>query len=79
MVNGTKEAWEEMELAVSIFRDHGVNYPVWVMPAGATVEGQQGQLEGHQDAGMIADEALRRGYNVSARVHAYLWNNLIGK
>jgi 7-carboxy-7-deazaguanine synthase len=79
VVNGTQEAWDEMELALASFRSAGVNYPVWIMPAGATVEGQKGLLEGHGSAGTIADEALRRGYNVSARVHAYLWDNVIGK
>ena len=79
VINGTQEAWDEMELVVDRFRAAGVSYPVWIMPAGATVEGQKGLLEGHGSAGAIADEALRRGYNVSARVHAYLWDNVIGK
>ena len=79
VINGTKEAWDEMENVIDRFRSAGVTYPVWIMPAGATVEGQKGLLEGHMSAGAIADEALRRGYNVSARVHAYLWDNVIGK
>ena len=29
-------------------------------------------------AGEIAEKAFKRGYNVSARVHCYLWGNLIG-
>ena len=79
VVNGSKEAWDELEETVAKFREAGVRYPVWIMPAGATVEGQKGLLEGHGSAGWIADEALRRGYNVAARVHAYLWDNVIGK
>jgi 7-carboxy-7-deazaguanine synthase len=79
VINGTTEAWNEMEAVIDQFRAAGVTYPVWVMPAGATVEGQKGELIGHTNAGTIADEALRRGYNVAARVHCYLWSNVIGK
>ena len=42
------------------------------MPVGATVEGQK-LLDGD-----VAREAYLRGYNVSARVHTYLWGNKIG-
>ena len=79
VVNGTKECWDELEEVVEIFRQAGVMYPVWIMPLGGTVEGQKGEIEGHIPAHVIADEALARGYRVSARVHAYLWENIIGK
>lgn len=79
VVNGTKECWDELEEVVDIFRQAGVMYPVWIMPLGATVEGQKGEVDGHIPAHVIADEALARGYRVSARVHAYLWENVIGK
>ena len=55
-----------------MFRNAGIDYPVWIMPVGATVEDQ------YKDAGEVANMALARGYNVSARVHAYLWGNAIG-
>ena len=31
-----------------------------------------------ETAGEVAQKAFKRGYNVSARVHCYLWGNLIG-
>lgn len=77
--NGTKESWDEIEEVTALFRDAGVTYPVWIMPLGGTVEGQKGEIEGHIPAHVIADEALARGYRVAARVHAYLWENIIGK
>lgn len=77
--NGTKESWDEIEEVTQLFRNEGVTYPVWIMPLGGTVEGQKGEIEGHIPAHVIADEALARGYRVSARVHAYLWENIIGK
>jgi organic radical activating enzyme len=67
-----KEAWDELEHAVAAFRNAGVNYPVWIMPVGATVEGQK-LVDGD-----VARMAFERGYNVAARVHTYLWGNLIG-
>ena len=67
-----KEAWNELESAIAAFRDAGVNYPVWIMPVGATVEGQK-LVDGD-----VARMAFERGYNVAARVHTYMWGNLIG-
>lgn len=79
VVNGTKESWNELEEVVRMYRDAGVYYPVWIMPLGGTVEGQAGEIDGHIPAHVIADEALARGYRVAARVHAYIWKNIIGK
>lgn len=72
VVNGTKEAWDELEEVIGLFRYYGIQWPVWIMPAGATVEGQK------LCDGEVAEEAFKRGYNVSARVHTYLWGNKIG-
>lgn len=72
VINGTPESWEELEQVVEQLRFHGVDWPVWIMPAGATVEGQK-----ICDSD-VATEAFNRGYNVSARVHTYLWGNKIG-
>ena len=47
-------------------------YTRWVMPVGATLEEQEAK------AGDIAMKAVERGYNVSARVHCYLFGNQIG-
>ena len=71
--NGSKRSWDEIEQAISQFRAAGVDYPVWIMPVGATVEGQQ------LVAADVADQAIYRGYNVSARVHTYLYGNAIGR
>jgi len=67
-----KEQWEEMESVVAKLRELGVYWPVWVMPVGARVEEQE------LSAGDIAKIAFERGYNVSARVHTYLFGNAIG-
>lgn len=77
--NGTEDSWNEIEEVIQLFRNAGVKYPVWIMPLGGTLEGQKGEIAGHIPAHAIADEALHRGYRVSARVHAYLWENIIGK
>lgn len=80
VANGTKECWDEIDEVLALFKEAGINnYPVWIMPLGGTLEGQEGKIEGHIPASEIADEALRRGYRVSARVHTYIWGNAIGK
>ncbi len=79
VANGTDECWEEIDSVIQQMRDVGVDWPVWIMPVGATVEGQKAQIKGHMyEDGEIADMALQRGWNVSARVHTYLWGNKIG-
>ena len=70
--NGRDEAWDEIEDLIKQYREAGVKYPVWIMPVGATVEGQK-LVDGD-----VAQQAFKRGYNVSARVHTYLWGNVIG-
>ena len=61
-----------MEDVLSQFRALGINWPVWIMPVGAR---EEEQLE---SAGDVAKIAFERGYNVSARVHTYLFGNAIG-
>lgn len=70
--NGTDESWEEIEKAIQSFRSVGVRYPIWIMPVGALEETQQ------ENAALIAEQTMDRGYNVSARVHCYIWGNQIG-
>ena len=70
--NGSDRSWDEIEDAIKQFRSAGVEYPVWIMPVGATEESQ------HDNAAMIAEQTMDRGYNVSARVHCYIWGNQIG-
>jgi len=67
-----QEQWDELDNVVKQFRDAGVDWPVWIMPCGATVEGQK------ECDGDVATMAQARGYSVSARVHTYLWGNVIG-
>ena len=61
-----------MEGVIEEFRDAGITYPVWVMPVGAREEEQTAS------AGKVAEKAFKRGYNVAARVHVYLFGNAIG-
>ena len=42
------------------------------MPLGSREEDQK------EFAGQVANMAIERGYNVSARVHVYLFGNAIG-
>ena len=72
VVGPKEEQWEEMEQVISLLREQRVDWPVWVMPVGATVEGQK-LVDGD-----VAKMAYQRGYNVSARVHTYLWGNVVG-
>ena len=71
--DGSQRSWDEVEKATDLFRKAGINWPVWIMPVGATVDGQ------NLVAAKVAEEAVTRGYNVAARVHAYIWANVIGK
>ena len=70
--NGTDESWDEIEDAIQKCRDIGIEYPVWIMPVGALEETQK------DNAAMIAEQTMIRGYNVSARVHCYIFGNQIG-
>ena len=67
-----KEQWEEMEEVLAMFREQNIDWPVYIMPVGATVEEQE------TSAGEVAEIAFKRGYNVSGRLHCYLFGNAIG-
>ena len=73
VVNGTDESWREVEENTRMFRDAGCNYPVWIMGVGGTFEGLV------QTEASIADEAIRRGYYYTSRVHVHIYGNAIGK
>lgn len=73
VVSGTKASWDELEERVHDFRMAGVMWPVWIMPIGSTEEAQRDDRTRE-----IVAETIRRGYNVSARVHCYLWGNTVG-
>jgi 7-carboxy-7-deazaguanine synthase len=72
VVGPKEEQWEEMEQVIALLREQRVDWPIWIMPVGATVEGQK-LVDGD-----VAKMAYQRGYNVSARVHTYLWGNVVG-
>jgi len=72
VVGQTQQEWDELDEVIELFRDAGVDYPVWVMPTGAREEEQQAT------AGDVARMAFQRGYNVSGRMHVYLFGNAIG-
>jgi organic radical activating enzyme len=38
--DGSDRAWREVEEFTAAFREAGIQWPVWIMPVGATVEGQ---------------------------------------
>tara|TARA_B100000508_G_scaffold138955_1_gene136005 strand:+ start:1011 stop:1937 length:927 start_codon:yes stop_codon:yes gene_type:complete len=78
VVGGDERQWDELDNVLSQFRSAGVNWPVWIMPVGATESGQHGEYGSHADAGKVANMAIERGFNVSARVHVHLWGNVIG-
>lgn len=71
--DGSDRAWQEVEEFTKAYRDAGIDWPVWIMPVGASVEGQA------KVAAKVAEEACRRGYNVAARVHCYVFGNTVGK
>jgi 7-carboxy-7-deazaguanine synthase len=67
------QTWHELDQAVSLYREKGVHWPVWIMPVGATREEQE-------DVQMwVTEAALKRGYNVAARIHCWIFSNVIGR
>lgn len=70
VVNGSNDTWIELSKVVDQFRKEGVVFPVWVMPVGS--------LKEHQESDIVKDivyEALKRGYHISGRLHAYMLGN----
>ena len=73
VVNGTQQSWDEVEEHTEAFRLAGVDWDVYIMPVGATLEEQQGTKIAD-----IAVEAMKRGYHVAPRAHVYIFGNAIG-
>lgn len=65
------DQWEELLRVADQYRREGLE-EIWVMPVGATAESQD------EIAGRVATRAIQQGFKVSARVHCYLWGNVIG-
>jgi 7-carboxy-7-deazaguanine synthase len=70
------ECWDELDSMMAKFKEeeHLKDVPIYVMPCGATKEEQE--KESYMES--IADKALSRGHNVSARVHCWIWKNKTG-
>lgn len=73
VVNGTEASWLEVEENTRLYRAAGVDWPVYIMGVGGTVEGLR------MTEAMIADEAIQRGYFYTSRMHNHIWGNAIGK
>lgn len=73
VVDGSQRAWDEVEEATRLYREAGIDWEVWIMPVGGTKEEQE------EVQAEIAEEAIKRGYNVAARVHCWVFKNSIGK
>ena len=73
VVNGTQQSWDEVEEHTEAYRAAGINWPVYIMPVGATKEEQEGE-----QIAEIAVEAMKRGYYFSGRLHCYVFGNQIG-
>lgn len=71
--NGTDRAWKEVQDATTAYRNTGIDWPVWIMPVGADIEGQ------NKVAAKVTEGAVERGYHVAARVHTYIFGNVVGK
>ena len=65
--------FDEVDHAVRCYRSAGVEGVVYVMPVGGVVSVYDGNKFN------IADEAMRRGYYYSPRLHVDLWGNSWGK
>lgn len=65
--------FDEVDQAVAEYRAGGFAGSVYVMPVGGTSEGYQTNMV------YVADEALKRGYYYSPRLHVDLWGNGWGK
>jgi len=65
--------FDELDQAVAEYRAAGFMGAVYVMPVGGTLDGY------NQNRVHVADEALKRGYYYSPRLHVDLWGNGWGK
>lgn len=72
VLGNSKDQWDELDGIVKKFRSFGIEWPIFIMPVGALEEDQQ------KIAAQVADMALNKGYHVSARVHAYIYGNVLG-
>lgn len=76
VVVDTELCWAELDDMINAYRamSNLKETPVYVMPCGATQEEQE--KDGYMAS--IANKALEKGYNVSVRLHVWIWKNSIG-
>lgn len=74
--NGSQEAWHEIDFYIYALRSliEGQPWQIWIMPAHATLESA-----GSDYIGPLCNEALKRGFWVSLRMHVYAFGNVVGK
>lgn len=65
--------FDEVDRAVKAYRNAHFTGPIYVMPVGGVVSVYDGNKFN------IADEAMKRGYYYSPRLHVDLWGNSWGK
>ena len=71
VVNDKQATWDELDTYVNTMSISTDN--IYIMPVGATVEQQSESVIAN-----IANKALARGFNVSGRLHCYMFGNGIG-
>lgn len=73
--NGSQEAWDELEQYEPFLSrlSDSFMFNTYIMPCGGRLEEQEA------NARKIAEQAIRRGYAISARMHVYLFGNDIDK
>lgn len=75
VINGSEECWNELDQASRNMKEViPGDIQTWVMPVGATLEDQS-----VPQIGEMCTEAMKRGYNVAARLQCYIYGNTIGK
>ena len=72
--NGSDAAWQELTDITPQLAPLRPKWDFWIMPVGATKEQQE-----LPSVATIALEAMRRGWKVATRNHAYVFNNVIGR
>lgn len=71
VINNKDASWAELDDYISKMRHKTDN--IYIMPVGATLEQQSEEVIAD-----IANKALKRGFNVSGRLHCYIFGNGIG-
>ena len=76
VVNDTDLCWDEVDMMIRVFKEQRNlrAVPVYIMPCGATQEEQE--QSGYMAS--ISNKALARGWNVSVRVHIFIYGNASG-